>query len=269
MAESVLQNIVDIHNHLVPGVDDGAASFEESLLHLRSLFNDGVTRLAVSPHLFGWLIQEERGLELRLDRLEEVFAELEAMCALEQDVPRLHFSQEILCPTPDIARSVFREPRAGVRGTRYALVEFGFDIKTDCTEIIRAVLACGKRMIISHPERYRRGGQPVSLAEIASWKQAGGLLQVNGGSLLGDYGVTIANNAWHLLHTGAADLISTDHHANNRVVSPARVARAISARGGRAQAQLLMSVNTGRILDDADLVTVPSWSDRTGALAPA
>lgn len=265
MPESALQNIVDIHNHLLPGVDDGAASFDESLLHLRNLFNDGVTRLAVSPHLFGWLSEEERGLELRLDRLEAVFAELEGMCAGLTDVPRLSFSQEILCPTPDIARSVFREPRAGVRGTRYALVEFGFDIKSDCTGIIRAVLASGKRMVISHPERYRRGGQPVSLAEIASWKQAGGLLQVNGGSLLGDYGAAIAGNAWHLLHSGAADLISTDHHADNRVVSPARVARVISGRGGREQARLLMCENTGRILDDADLVTVPGWPDQTAA----
>ena len=267
MQESVLQNIVDVHNHLMPGVDDGAASFDESLLHLRSLFNDGVTRLAVSPHLFGWLCEEERGLELRLDRLEQVFAELEGLCAGRLDVPRLYFSQEILCPTADIARSVFREPRAGVRGTRYALVEFGFDIESDCAEIIRAVLACGQRIIISHPERFRRGGQPVSLAEIASWKQAGALLQVNGGSLLGDYGAAIAGNAWHLLYTGAADLVSTDHHANNRVVSPARVARAIGARGGHEQAHLLMCENTGRILDDAQLVSVPGWS--RGARAPA
>lgn len=263
MHDSALQGIVDIHNHLLPGVDDGATSFEESLLYLRSLFDDGVTRLAVSPHLFGWLSEEERGLELRLDRLEEVFAELESMCAGQTDVPRLYFSQEILCPTPDIARRVFHEPRAGVRGARYALVEFGFDIQSDCTGIIRAVLASGKRMIISHPERYRRGGQPVSLAEIASWKQAGALLQVNGGSLLGDYGDAIARNAWLLLHAGAADLISTDHHAGSRVVSPTRVARAIGVRGGHEQARLLMCENTGRILDDADLVMVPGWSAPT------
>jgi protein-tyrosine phosphatase len=265
MDKSELQNIVDIHNHLLPGVDDGAASLDESLLHLRSLFSDGVTRLAVSPHLFGWLSEEERGLALRLDRLEAVFAELEAVCAEQMDVPRISFSQEILCPTPDIALSVFQEPRAGVRGTRYALVEFGFDIKSDCTHIIRAVLASGKRMIISHPERYRRGGQPVSLAEIATWKQAGALLQVNGGSLLGDYGDPIARNAWHLLHSGAADLISTDHHADNRVVSPARVARVIRGRGGREQARLLMCENPGRILDDADLVAVPGWPGRASA----
>ena len=181
-----LGNIVDIHNHLLPGVDDGAQSLEESLHYLRALFADGVTRLAVSPHLFGWITEEERGLELRLDRLEQVFDELQAACVARDDVPRLYFSQEILCPTPEIARAVFRDARPGVRGSRYALVEYGFDLRVDGTKVVEAVLAAGKRMIVSHPERYRRDGQPVSVAEILSWKKAGALLQVNGGSVLGD-----------------------------------------------------------------------------------
>ncbi|HEY6009745.1 MAG TPA: CpsB/CapC family capsule biosynthesis tyrosine phosphatase, partial [Geobacteraceae bacterium] len=140
----MIENIVDIHNHLLPGVDDGSESFDESLHHLRNLYDDGVRQLAVSPHLFGWLTREERGLDLRLDRLEQVFAELERACRTRDDVPRLFFSQEILCPKPEIARAVFANPRPGVRHTSYALVEFGFDLATDCREVVQAVLASGK-----------------------------------------------------------------------------------------------------------------------------
>lgn len=252
-------NITDIHNHLLPGVDDGSRSFEETLRHLQAFYSDGVTRVAVSPHLFGWITSEERGLDTRLDRLEEVFEELRALLAGRADVPELYFNQEILCPTVEIAQKVFSSPRPGLRGTRYALVEFGFDLPDDCVAIIQAILQTGKRIIISHPERYRRNGLPVGVDEIATWKDAGAALQVNGGSVLGDYSVAIRDTAWELLRFGLADIISTDHHADYRVLSPARVAREIAKRGGAEQAVLLMSENTGRILDDADLLSVAGF----------
>lgn len=259
-------NIVDIHNHLLPGVDDGARTFDESLRHLRILYDEGVTRLAVSPHLFGWLTQEPRALETQLDRFEQVFAELQSLCHDRTDVPRLYFSQEILCSTPEMARAVFSTPRPGVLGTRYALVEFGFDITTvDCPAVIAAVLDAGRSMIVSHPERYRRKGEPVGIDEITSWKDAGAALQLNAGSLVGDYGAAVERTAWRMLHAGLADIISSDHHADFRMVSPKRVANAIHARGGHEQAQLLMSENTGSVLDDVDLRSVPPLADRTAA----
>lgn len=257
--------IVDLHNHLLPGVDDGAKSMDESIRHLRLLFDDGVRKLAVSPHLFGWLTEESGGLDARMDRLEEVFLELESTAAHHGDVPELFFSQEILCPTPEIARAVFASERPGVRDSSYALVEFGFDLACDGAAVVGAVLACGKRMIVSHPERYRRNRNPVSVEEIASWKRAGAALQINGGSLLGDYGDPIRRTAWRLLRDGMADIISTDHHADHRPVSPADVARAIAAQGGKEQARLLMAENTRRILEDRDLVTVPPLPDRSAA----
>lgn len=251
-------NIADIHNHLLPGVDDGAQSFEESLFHLRAFHRDGVVRAAVSPHLFGWLSEQEQ-VDAHLDRLERVFDELERFVAGRSDVPRLQLSQEILCPTPQVARAVFRNARPGVRGTDYALVEFGFDLKGDCTEVVRTVLDCGKRMIVSHPERFRRDGGRVSVTEIESWKRAGAALQVNGGSLLGDYGSSVQATAWRLLHEGLADMVASDHHADHRPVSLKEVYGAIVDRGGVEQAHLLMSENTTRVLDGRDLAPVSGW----------
>ena len=251
-------SIVDIHNHLLPGVDDGAKTPDESLFHLRAFHRDGVSRTAVSPHLFGWLTERNK-LDARLDLLEAAFDELNVFVAGRTDVPQLHFSQEILCPTPAIARAVFRTGRPGVRDTDYALVEFGFDLRGDCTDIIRAVMSCGKRIIVSHPERFRRDGEPVTVEEITSWKQAGAALQVNGGSLIGHYGPAIEATAWRLLRAGAADLISSDHHADHRPLSPKQIFDTIVKRGGAEQARLLMSENTQRVLDGRDLAPVPGW----------
>lgn len=250
-------SITDIHNHLVPAVDDGAQSIDESLRHLTALYAEGVESLSVSPHLFGWLTEEPNGLGHRLDVLESAFAELETVCTTRRDVPKLHFGQEILCQTADIARRVFTEPRAGYRGTDYALVEFGFELQSDPGEIVRAVLDCGRRIIISHPERYRRNRVSVSLDELHEWNEAGALLQVNVGSLLGDYGVSVEALAWKALDAGLAAVVASDHHADSRVVSPRAGYDRIAEHGGAEAARLLLSENTARVLANQELLPVP------------
>jgi protein-tyrosine phosphatase len=254
--------LTDIHNHLVPGVDDGAQSIDEAIRHLRTLFSEGVKRLSVSPHLFGWLTEEAGALAKRLDRLESAFAQLERVCSLRDDVPQLFFGQEILCPTPQIARQVFVETRAGYRSTNYALVEFGFDLPGDVLGVVRAVLDSGRRMIISHPERYRRKQMNVHIDEVRSWHEAGALLQVNAGSLLGDYGSAIEQLAWQLLAEGLVHVIGTDHHADSRIVSPRNAFDEITRRGGAEIARTLMDENTSRVLRNDELVQVPMLTPR-------
>ena len=249
--------ITDIHNHLVPAVDDGAQSMDEAIRHLSALFAEGVTKLSVSPHLFGWLTDEAGAVEARLDLLEKAFAELQNVCSKRNDVPELFFGQEILCSTPQMAERVFSERRTGYRNTDYALVEFGFDLPGDVTEVVRAVLAAQRRIIISHPERYRRGRTNVHIDELRKWKAAGALLQVNVGSLLGDYGAGIQAVGWQALQEGLADVVATDHHADSRVVSPRAAFDLIAKRGRVEIAQLLMCENTTRILENRELIQVP------------
>ena len=255
---SSLPALVDIHNHLVPAVDDGAKSFDEALRHLHGLYADGVRQLSVSPHLFGWLTEEEGALAQRIDLLENAFADLQQDLAGLPNVPELFFGQEILCPTPEIARRVFEEPRAGYRGTSYALVEFGFELQGDPTFVVQTVLRAGRRIVISHPERYRRNRVNVQIDELRNWKAAGAKLQVNAGSLLGDYGSAIETLAWQVLSEGLADVVSTDHHADSRVVSPRATFEAITRRGQRDVAQLLLAENTARVLRDEPLLAVPA-----------
>jgi protein-tyrosine phosphatase len=254
--------LTDIHNHLVPAVDDGAQSLDEALHHLAALRAEGVTHLSVSPHLFGWLTDEAGALGKRLDLLESAFDFLEAACATRTDVPALFFGQEILCPTPDIARRVFQEPRAGYRGTAYALVEFGFNLVGDPTLVVAEVLAAGRKIIISHPERYRRERVNVHIDELRGWKRAGARLQVNAGSLLGDYGAAIETLAWQVLSEGLADIIATDHHADSRVVSLRQAFEEVARRGGDDVARILISDNPARVLRDQPLLPVPSLTRR-------
>lgn len=256
---------VDLHNHLIPGVDDGARTIAESILFLRAFADDGVKRMAVSPHLDARLVHDSTGaLHRRLDRLEKAFQDLESEIAGEDGLPALTFSQEILVPDPQTAELLFEVPRVGIRGTAWATIEFGFELPGDPVGVIRAIREAGRRPIVVHPERYRRGAKPVGLDEIRSWKEAGAILQVNGGSILEGYGPTIANLAWTLIYHGLADLIGTDHHGASRPVSPAKVIRRLERRGAANAARLLFEENPGRILDDRETLPVPAV-ERQGA----
>ncbi|HEX7120345.1 MAG TPA: CpsB/CapC family capsule biosynthesis tyrosine phosphatase [Longimicrobiales bacterium] len=260
------RELADIHNHLVPGVDDGARTLGESLRHLRALAAAGVTRLAVSPHLDGRAVHEAGAVYQRLERLGDAFNELLAACQDRNDVPALVFGQEILVPDPETARALFTtEPRVGIAGTRFALIEFGFDLGEDPVGVVRAVLAAGRRPIVAHPERYRRDWNTVEIEEVRAWKSAGALLQVNGGSILGEYGEGIRDAAFHMLAEGLADLIATDNHADARPVSPADVGRALTERGLHEQARLLLSENPQRILADRETAPVAAAPFRSVA----
>ena len=256
--------LADIHNHLVPGVDDGARSLDESIRNLRELRSQGVTQLATSSHLNGWLVYED-ALASRLQRLADGFEMLRRACEERDDVPALHFSQEILTPTVDVAERVFQTPGAGLRGTSYALCEFGFDPQEEPTPVVEAVLRAGRRIIVAHPERYRQNGQPIPIEPIREWKRAGALLQVNCGSLLGHHGPGHQALGWQLIEEGLADLLATDHHGDYRPVSPRATAHALLARGAREQARLLMSENPLRILADQETLPVAALGKEAAA----
>lgn len=256
--------LADLHNHLVPNVDDGSRSLEESIRYLRQLRAEGVAELATSSHLNGRLVYED-GLVARLQRLTDGFALLRSACADRDDVPVLRFSQEILTPTVDVAEKVFAAPGAGLSGTSYALCEFGFDPGPELTPVVEAVLRAGRRIIVAHPERYRQEGRPMAIEAIRAWKGAGALLQVNCGSLLGHHGAGHQALGWQLIEEGLADLLATDHHADYRPVSPRETAHALLARGAREQARLLLSENPQRILADQETLPVSALGHEAAA----
>lgn len=259
MNEFEATQLADLHNHLVPGVDDGARTLTESVRHLRAMAGAGVTRLAVSPHLDARAVHESGAVVERMALLRSAFGTLVRACAGHADVPDLVFGQEILVPDPETAKRIFaHEVRVGIDGTRYALVEFGFDLGTDPAGVLHATIDAGRTPIVAHPERYRRDGGVVPLDEVRSWKAAGALLQVNGGSVLGDYGPGIQELALRILAGGLGDLIGTDSHADARPVSPAAVGYALDRRGAGGLARILLSENPQRILADRDTVTAPA-----------
>src|SRR5215213_11925577 len=90
--------IVDLHSHLVPGVDDGATTIQESLDALTELFAEGVRTLVTTPHLLVPHLPDGAAIDRDLERHRRAFRQLTEACQKRDDIPTLALGQEIWAP---------------------------------------------------------------------------------------------------------------------------------------------------------------------------
>jgi protein-tyrosine phosphatase len=248
--------IVDLHSHLVPGVDDGTANLAESLAALAGLYQEGVRTVVTTPHLLVPRLDSDAAITRELDFHRRAFDQLAEAAAGRTDLPALALGQEIYAPDAAAARRVARRTDIGLNG-RFLLVEFGFVLQGSHTDVIQEVLDAGRQILIAHPERYEylAGHEPVEL--MGRWQEMGALLQVNVGSLNGHYRNSSPGSddlAWQMVGTGLVDVLASDHHGPRRMgVSPREALETLIARGELALARRAM-VDTPGLIARSDLV---------------
>lgn len=244
--------MIDFHNHLMPGVDDGAASDEEARDALAAFAAQGFTAVVATPHHRASTADTPASLETRLARLDEAWARLTALRDAEFPDLRLERGVEVAL---DVLRPVLDDPRLRLAGTKAVLVEFAsMTVPPNSTTVLFDLAMAGLRPILAHPERYP--GLDAEAAQAAEWRRVGAALQVNAGSLLGKYGEGPKRLSWALVRNGWADYIASDFHARGTLHTAAAVA-ALEAAGGAEQARLLTVVNPGRLLEGKGPLPVP------------
>jgi protein-tyrosine phosphatase len=242
-------SIVDLHSHLVPGVDDGTATIAESLAALAGLYGEGVRTVITTPHLLVPRLTDA-GIEQELDLHRRAFDQLVAAGAGRDDLPSLGLGQEIWAPDASAARRIVRRHDVGLNG-RFLLVEFGFELQGNHNDVVREVLDAGRQIVIAHPERYYYlpGHEPLDV--MRTWQEMGALLQVNVGSLTGHYNQSSPGSerlAWQMIDSGLVDVLATDHHGPRRDgVSPREALETLIARGELALAERAMAEVPGLI----------------------
>ena len=249
--------MIDFHNHVIPGVDDGAQDADGAVAALRAFSEQGVRTVLATPHVSGSLTLDAVLLQARLAELDRGWDDLVAAAeAAVPDVQVLRGAEVMLdTPRPDLS-----DARLRLAGTPFVLVEFPFmTVPPHATEALFEIKMAGWTPVLAHPERY--GNAAPDLSEAAEWRRVGALLQVNGGSFLGRYGADAQRRAWALLKHGWADYLSSDYHARGRC--PVAECRALlEQRGAARQAELLMDENPARLLRGQAPVEVPPWSAR-------
>ncbi|HEX6559069.1 MAG TPA: CpsB/CapC family capsule biosynthesis tyrosine phosphatase [Longimicrobiales bacterium] len=251
--------IVDFHNHLMPGVDDGAQTEAESVEALRVFQREGVATAVVTPHVDASLTAKPGELQARLAELDEGWAKLQR-CAQGGSLA-LRRGVELLLdvPEPDLS-----EPRLRLGGGKFVLMEFPFMmLPPQSGRAVRAIADSGYTPIIAHPERYR--GFLTDIERAAEWKQNGAYLQMNGGSLLGRYGTEARRAAFELLERGWVDYLCSDYHARGPVMI-ADYRALLESQDGAEQAHTLMETNPARMLDGLPPLPVTPLRPKRGAL---
>lgn len=247
-----MNGLVDLHTHVLPGVDDGARDLPEAVRAVESLEEEGVRVVVATPHLDAFVSESEAALQALLDRFGQAHAQLEA--ALEEasgeTTVALGAEVRLNAPEPD-----FADPRIRLAGSDFVLVEFpGFRIPPFAESQLRSLLDAGWRPVLAHAERHL--GIVEAIDAVERWKRLGVCIQMNARSLTGGHGDRARRAAGRLLGAGLADYLASDFHARGSVGLTDAVACLEPLDGGHEAAVRLTCENPTRLLAGEDPLPV-------------
>jgi len=231
--------VIDIHSHLLPGVDDGSPSLDVSVPVLERFAQDGVTVVICTPHL-----NASQATSAPYAEHLRILAELRRHAPA---IPELRLGWEIMLDAPGIDLTA---PELSLAHSRALLVEFTRGgIPRGASVELRRITRSGRTPILAHPERYF--GCTVEL--VREWRDLGVVIQTDTSVLLGR-GVP-SEMARSMLTHGLIDVLASDNHGDHRSLASAR--SWLTERGAEAQIDLLTRVNAARLLADEDPLPVP------------
>lgn len=252
--------MIDIHSHLLPGLDDGSRSLQQSVAVLRQMARDGVTGLVLTPHLKASEINA--GAEPAIARRDGALERLQPHCPAAVE---LFAGFEIMLDQP-LSPLAVGDRRLSLAGSRYYLVEFPVPVVGEfATRVLRDIARVGPVPVLAHPERYHA----CSPAAVREWRDAGARMQVDARAL--GRPTTRGHRARQLVRAGLADVIAADNHGDGRSLRAAvELLRQRTGGGSLAEEalRLLTHLNPLAMTRDWALAAVPGlpmaerWTDR-------
>ena len=196
--------MIDLHSHILPGLDDGARTIEEARALARLAASEGVTAIAATPHVRNDYPTRPGQMEERVEELRRDFAEQ----AIPVEV--LHGGEIDLGMLTTLDDDELRRFTLAQSG-RYLLLEFPYSgWPVGLEEIVHGLGLRGFVALIAHPERNRAvQSDPRRLAEAV---RMGALVQITAASLDGRIGRSSQKAAARLLELGLAHALASDAH---------------------------------------------------------
>lgn len=235
---------VDIHNHLLPGIDDGAADMAEALAMARLAEADGVTHLLCTPHIHPGLYDNTAaGIAAALEGYRAALAEAGIALAVAA-AAEVRFGLEVMT-----GAGTGELPFIGEwDGQQVLLLEFPHtEVPFGAERLTEWLIARDIRPMIAHPERNRDIINDVG--RLGPFLSQGCLTQVTASALTGQFGEASQHRAEQLVMDGQATCLASDaHNTRNRVPCLGRGTEAAAALIGRDAAQTLSRDNPWRII---------------------
>jgi protein-tyrosine phosphatase len=243
--------MIDLHSHILPGIDDGAKTLDISLEMARMAVADGIHTMACTPHIYpGLYMNDAPGIDQAREALQ---AELDQRgIAL-----RLVIGADV-----HLVPGLLDGLRAGrvptLHGSRYVLLEPSHHVKPPrFEEAVFELVAAGYTPVITHPERLVWIEDHYDVFQ--RLVRQGAWMQVTAGALTGMFGPRAKYWGEKFLGEGQAHLLATDAHSSGRRIPRLSEARAVAERLlGAAEATRLVLDRPQAILDDIAPSQVPA-----------
>jgi protein-tyrosine phosphatase len=242
--------MIDIHTHILPGIDDGPVDLEESLAVARLAVADGTRHMIATPHNGDW---EQIGSD---DQLSERVQSLQAALDEAGIDLRVYPGSEVHV-TPDLAQRWQTGQVIALNRSRYVLIELPFFMYPHYLDQLFFELEVeGAMPVLAHAERYRDVQEhPEILVPLV---ERGVLIQITSTSLLGFFGREAKKTAAYLLRRGLAHVIASDGH--NTDSRPPLLAEGVAVAAeyvGDGAARKMVTETPRAILHDEPIAVEP------------
>jgi len=249
--------VIDLHCHLLPGIDDGAANIDVSIAMARQFVADGVSTVACTPHILPGLYHNtgpdirERVAALQT-RLEEEGIPLQLVCGADAHV------------CPDFVGGLRSGHILSLADSRYVLVEPPHHVAPQRLEqFFFDISVAGYVPILTHPERLTWISSHYD--KIIRLSAAGVWNQITSGSLTGAFGRNAQYWAERMLEEGRVHILATDaHDPIRRVPDLSRGRDAAAERVGEREAQHLVLTRPRGVLENELPSNLPSPQGASG-----
>lgn len=236
-----MNNIVDIHCHLIPGVDDGVKTYEMALGIIQKEYDEGVRSIILTPHFRRKMFEPDR--ELVYENYKKLKAEVKRL------IPdmKLYLGCEFHASMGMVDR-LNQNPQLCMAGTDYVLVEFSEADEVEyIRERIRAVQMAGYKPIIAHAERYPKLMKRFD--QLEEFVDMGICIQVNADSILGRDGWKTKRLCKKMMKENLIHFVGSDaHNLTDRTSNLGECAEFVRKKEGEDYAQELFVRNPMRII---------------------
>jgi protein-tyrosine phosphatase len=240
LSDSLAFVMIDIHHHLLAGLDDGASDLETSVAMAKLAVADGITHVVCTPHANGRYSYDRA-------RNRDRIAELQEELAREDVALTLGLGCDFHVSYDNIQDALVAPGQFTINETCYLLIELpDYGIPPAITETFRELQRGGLRLILTHPER-----NPTLVANPArmmEWLRHGMLVQVTADSVTGRMGKVAQKMAHDLLGKRSVHFVASDaHNASSRPPRMKEARDVIGQRYGAEYAEALCVKNPGAV----------------------
>lgn len=237
--------MIDMHSHILPNIDDGSRSIEETLNLIEEAKNVGFTKIVLTPHYIeGYYEKQEKE---RVELIEEIYSKVKNI--------ELYNANEVYI-SENIIKFLQEKKISKINNTRYLLFEMPINIKPmNLYEVVYEMLQHKITPILAHPERYTFVYKDPNM--IYDLIQKGVLMQANYGSVIGLYGKKAELIVKKFLQNNMIHVLGSDTHRENSIYKKIpEIVNKLKKLIGKETLNILSETNPMKILNDEEIQVI-------------